>query len=463
MKLKYKNVKFVTVSFFILLAVLITSCKKFVDIPIAPDRIANDNVYTTDASATSAVLSLYSYSYMPTSIGYFTYLGGLAADELQCTSSDAALQEFAQSSVTTTNTYVSNYLWSYPYTLIRWSNLAINGISKSTTLSTNTKNQLLGEAKFFRAFIYFHLVNYLGSVPIELIPTQSSNLAQSSAADVWKQIISDLKDAENLLPSAYAGISAQRARVNKYAASALLARAYLYTNDYANAETEATKVIGATDISYSLPPLANVFISTSTETILQFSTFYGYSAFGSTYRTASSSATVAPPTYVLYPGFTNSFEQGDQRFKSWVDSTTYSGKKYYRLNKYKLNNATAGNEYNVVLRLAEQYLIRAEARAQINTNLVGAQSDLNMVRTRAGLSGTKASTQATLLTAIANERKVELFGEFSHRWFDLKRTGQATAVIGALKPTTWKSTAVLMPIPYSQTLINTSLIQNPGY
>jgi hypothetical protein len=125
--------------------------------------------------------------------------------------------------------------------------------------------------------------------------------------------------------------------------------------------------------------------------------------------------------------------------------------------------ATAGNENSVILRLAEQYLIRAEARAQINSNLAGSQSDLNKVRNRAGLANTTATTQSTLLTAIANERKVELFGEFSHRWFDLVRTGQVNTVIGALKPTTWKPTAVLMPVPYSQILLNTNLIQNTGY
>lgn len=300
-------------------------------------------------------------------------------------------------------------------------------------------------------------------MPLELIPTQSSSLARSSASDIWSQIITDLKDAESLLPSAYAGIAIQRGRVNKYAAAALLARAYLYTKDYANAETESTKVIGATDVTYSLPSLASAFLSTSPEIILQFSTLYGYSTFGSGFRTASAAVNVAPPTYVLASGFTASFENGDQRKKVWVDSTTYNKVVYYRINKYKLNSATAGNEYNVILRLSEQYLIRAEARAQLNTNIAGAQSDLNMVRTRAGLPNTTASTQSSLLTAIANERKVELFGEFSHRWFDLVRTGQANAIIGALKPTTWKPTAVLMPIPYTQRLINTNLTQNQGY
>jgi hypothetical protein len=122
----------------------------------------------------------------------------------------------------------------------------------------------------------------------------------------------------------------------------------------------------------------------------------------------------------------------------------------------------AGNEYNVTLRLAEQYLIRSEARAQL-TKISGAQADLDSVRIRAGLAKTTASTKDDLLTAIASERKVELFGEFSHRWFDLKRTGKADQVIGALKPATWKSTAVLAPIPSDERLKNPSLTQNDGY
>jgi hypothetical protein len=68
-----------------------------------------------------------------------------------------------------------------------------------------------------------------------------------------------------------------------------------------------------------------------------------------------------------------------------------------------------------------------------------------------------------MLLAIEQERKVELFGEWGHRWFDLKRTNRAATVIGGQKPATWKNTAVLYPIPDAQRLINTSLTQNDGY
>ena len=118
-----------------------------------------------------------------------------------------------------------------------------------------------------------------------------------------------------------------------------------------------------------------------------------------------------------------------------------------------------------MFRLAEQYLIRAEARAQQN-NISGAQADLNAIRTRAGLANVTATTQTGLVTAIYHERQIELFTEFGHRWFDLKRTGQLDAVMGIAAPQkggTWASYKALIPIPASEISINPHLTQNPGY
>jgi len=74
-----------------------------------------------------------------------------------------------------------------------------------------------------------------------------------------------------------------------------------------------------------------------------------------------------------------------------------------------------------------------------------------------------ATDQASVLSAIMKERQVELFAEWGHRWFDLKRTNTANSVLGAEKPTTWKSTAVLYPIPVTEIINNPKLVQNPGY
>lgn len=447
-----------------LVLIAMSSCKKFVEVDLASNLIAKEDAFNSDNSATSATLSLYSYYSTVDHLRYSTWFGGLMADELQNTTSNADLIQFSQNVVAPTNTNPTSYIWSYSYQTIRYCNLILDGISRSTGMTTPVKNQLSGEAKFFRALMYFNLVNFYGGVPItsEVNELDNAFKPRATVAEVYAQVLNDLKDAQNLLPTTYVGSSAAlKVRVNKWAATALLAKVYLYNKDYVNAEAEATKVIGSG--TYNMATLSNAFINTSSETILQLSTLFGASAF-STYRTTSSAANVAPPAYVLFNNFTKDFEMNDNRKTSWVDSTTFNAVKYYRINKYKVQTATAatlGNEYTVMLRLGEQYLIRAEARAQ-QSNIDGAQSDINVIRNRAGLGNTTAATQSTLLSAIAKERKLELFGEYGNRWFDLKRTGTADAVLGALKPT-WKTTAELLPIGADQILLNNKLTQNPGY
>lgn len=116
----------------------------------------------------------------------------------------------------------------------------------------------------------------------------------------------------------------------------------------------------------------------------------------------------------------------------------------------------------MVLRLAEQYLIRAEARVRQN-NISGGQSDLNAIRNRSGLPNTTANDQGSLLLAIEQERRVELFTEWGHRWFDLKRTERAEAVLSPFALKDWQSTDVLFPIPQTEREINSRLTQNEGY
>jgi hypothetical protein len=138
----------------------------------------------------------------------------------------------------------------------------------------------------------------------------------------------------------------------------------------------------------------------------------------------------------------------------------------YYANKYKaLGGAATVTEYPILMRFAEQYLIRAEARAQQN-NLSGAATDLNTIRSRAGLTATTATTQTDMLNAVYHERQVELFTEWGHRWFDLKRTGNIDAVMTTVAPakgTTWSSYKQLMPIPPSDILADPNIKQNQGY
>ena len=121
----------------------------------------------------------------------------------------------------------------------------------------------------------------------------------------------------------------------------------------------------------------------------------------------------------------------------------------------------------MVLRLGEQYLIRSEARA-VQNKIDDAQSDLNVIRQRAGLESTIASDKNSLLNAILAERKAELFTEMGHRWLDLKRTNKIDEVMSVETPqkaggTEWKSYQQFYPIPTRELERAPNLIQNPGY
>src|SRR5690606_25016061 len=96
-------------------------------------------------------------------------------------------------------------------------------------------------------------------------------------------------------------------------------------------------------------------------------------------------------------------------------------------------------------------------------NLAESLLDLNEVRTRAGLQNSTASNLEELLMAISQERRVEFFAEWGHRWFDLKRTNLANDALANLKAPNWQSTDILYPIPHSQLLLNPNLTQNEGY
>jgi hypothetical protein len=162
-----------------------------------------------------------------------------------------------------------------------------------------------------------------------------------------------------------------------------------------------------------------------------------------------------------------SFEINDLRNAQWVSSIDVSGNTYYYPYKYKIKSGTTINEYSMVLRLAEQYLIRAEARAQLD-DVEGAIGDLDRIRQRAGLplyqDTQPGMSKAEVLSAIEQERRIELFSEWGHRWLDLKRTGKADEVLGLEKGSDWQPTDVLYPIPFSEIQNNRNLLpQNPGY
>lgn len=443
-----------------------SSCKNYVDIA-TPDGLQDwATVFSTDGSATAAVLDIYSY-YDNTTFPTFNYMGAISADELFTTT--AAYTEFLNNNVAIASTTNATSLWSTHYIAIRKCNLAIEGIRLSKGMSAAVKDQLSGEASFMRAALFFNMINLYGKVPIPLavVEAENSGLARAELEDVWSRIFTDLQTAKSLLKPEYP--SAERARVNKYAASALLARAYLYHKEWTKAETEATSVIGSN--VYSLDNPAVVFKKNSKETILQCYSQAGRSPLAAFFVASGPTVT---PRYYFRTGFDLAFEKNgagadDLRKTNWTGKNNAG---IYYVNKYKIMSGS-GDEYTVLFRLAEQYLIRAEARAQQDKlNGTGsAEQDLNAIRGRAGLNVKLGLGKAAMLLAIEQERKVELFAEYPHRWFDLKRNSgfsdpsksRADEVLAPVKGSFWQSTDVLFPVPATQIRVNQALTQNPGY
>jgi len=159
----------------------------------------------------------------------------------------------------------------------------------------------------------------------------------------------------------------------------------------------------------------------------------------------------------------NAFENGDKRKEVWLGSVTGETQTFYYPYKYKQNsNQGTSSEYSVMIRLEELYLIRAEARLK-RSNLVGAKSDINKIRNRAELPEVVSNNENELLEILLNERRIELFCELGHRFFDLKRTGKINATLTPVK-LGWNETDILWPLPESELLLNPNLLpQNSGY
>jgi hypothetical protein len=438
-----------------------TSCKKFVQEPPPKNQLISSAVFADSVGASAALNGVYinlmqnfGFSFNNGGITAFT---GLTGDELYESTFSPPDEELYNNAITISNAD-AQLLWTTAYQSIYLVNACISGIENSTTISASAKKSMTSEAFVIRSFLYFNLVNIYGDVPLIVGTDYSVNekIGRSPVNIIYQQIIGDLQTAQSGLSKG----QVINTRANYYAATALLAKVYLYNKQYSDAIKQSDLIL--TSGNFSLEPDPNsVFLAASNETIWSFAPVIPNLATMEGYIFVPSSSGVIP-SYLITNSLYNSFESGDLRRLDWIGIDTVSNQVYPFPYKYKTGRVSGTpNENYVVLRLADIYLVEAEAKANMN-DVTGALVNLNVVRERAGLPDMLASSQSEIVTAITSERQHEFFCEWGNRWFDVNRLNLSQSIFGTEKHG-WKSTSVLFPIPQNEINLNPALRQNPGY
>lgn len=384
-------------------------------------------------------------------------------------------------------------VWTGYYQAIFRANIAIQRIPEVTG-DENLKKRLIAENKFLRAYFYFNLVRWFGDVPLITHQLVSSEFkqARSKASDVYAQIVSDLKDAIDVLPEKSKYASADLGRATKGAARGFLAKVYLTQKDYVNAEKYALDVINSNEYSL-LPDYGQIFTRTgenSSESLFEVQC------------TVSDTRTDGGSQYNEIQGvrgspnlgwgfnrpsdsFIAEFEIGDPRRDATVlyeGEVLPDGSGIVEKNPKEFNArynqkawvpAHAGENGsgpgNIrLLRYSDLLLMATEAMNE-NGKPAEALKYLNAVRARARgtaktiLPDVTTSDKVTLRNAVWHERRVEL-GMEQQRWFDLVRTGRAATAMKANGKNFIVNKHELLPIPQTEIDLSSGTItQNQGY
>ena len=442
--------------FAISLALLFISCENAI-LNLEPEQaISNASAVVDKKSAEAALVGAYdklqSANYYGSEFVASIYLSG---NNVGWTGSLNYYRAFNNHSYQADNTTI-NTTWFAIYATVNATNQVIDKVSalQSSDLTDAEKNRIVGEAYFIRALSLFDLGRTWGNVPIITKATVTAHdfdgVKQSTQSQVYTQVIVDLEKSLSLLPE-----KVDRNRATKNTARALLARVYLYQENWVKAEEYASLLIA--DANYQLVDYPTFFQQKATKEGI----------FELLYTTADKNA------HALY--WLSSAEGGrhewapTENIVSLLSDATVGGtrKALYKDQSTALNPKfyvgllywrTTGDDAAYILRIAEQYLIRAEARVKKATpDLTGALADLNAIRLRAKVPVSSANTADALSLAIENERRVEFAFE-PHQWYDLVRTKRAGTVLGVTDPNKW-----IFPIPFNDLAADKDLVQNLGY
>jgi len=437
----------------------LASCSEFVEVDLPPSQLPSQVIFEEPATARAAMAAIYANmrdgGFLTGSLNGLSCTLGLYTDELDFYPHD--INYFYANSLFAAQPAIKDY-WNRGYSLIYASNAVLEGVHNSVTLSVEVKEQLQGEALFARALVHLYLNQLYGGVPYVTSTDyrSNSNVSRLQPQEVLEKIRVDLIAASALLPEVP---SAEKVLPGKGAANALLARTCLYAGWWDQAEQYATAVIDNPQYQW-VDDLQSVFLMNSTATIWQF--MPADASFNTLEGSLFIFETGPPPSVALTQTLYDAFEASDLRKTNWIKEITDGTTLWHHAFKYKQRTVTGVSvEYSILLRLSEQYLIRAEARARTG-NSDGAKKDLNKVRNTAGLPDITTNDATQLVGAILQERRVELFSELGHRFFDLQRTGTLDSALEGAK-SGWDSVDRLWPVPADEIVINPNINQNPGY
>lgn len=448
----------------VFMAALFVQCDSFVDIDRPNSQLTTATVFNDRSTANAAVADLYAQmrenGFLSGRLMGLTHLAGLYSDELvNYNTNSVDISSFYTNGLVASNSYVGS-LWKAAYSQIYAANSICEQLERSSALFLVDRNQFKGEALFVRSLNHFYLLWLYGDVPYVTGTdyTINNRVVRMPKAELMTRIIADLEEAAGLVGIDYVGTD--RARANKAVVQAFLARVYLYSGQWQEASNSASAVLNETAVYQMAAAPELTFLRNSNSTIWQFAAPYeGKNTYEGEFMIFENTPS---GTVASNPSLLASFEAGDLRKANWVRNVTDGSTNWSHAFKYKEKNETGSTlELGIALRLSEQYLIRAEARLEFG-DYIGAKEDVNVVRNAAGLEATVASSYEDLLKAILQERRIELFAEHGHRYFDLKRRGVLNNALSA-KPG-WNTTDALWPIPQNELLLNPLLApQNPGY
>ena len=370
--------------------------------------------------------------------------------------------------------------WQVAYAIINQANQVLtNNIEQFATEDQKRVNRLRGQALAIRGLVHFDLLRYWGvsyerqsptlGIPYKSTTNQEEMPARLTVKESYDKILADLKEAETLLADTDKAINSgsNRAYLDQLAVKALLARVSLYAKDYAAAEEYATAVINARPLA-SKTEFAEIWKDASVSEVLW---------------SVSYSAGQGSPSNSLYyaPNNRNGYrpsatlealydQENDIRYPIYFGSAVRSSTERRIVAKHMGRGTAKDNLVNwKVLRTAEMYLIRAEARAMQADKELLALEDLNTLRAaRIKNYEPVVLVGQSLLNAIALERQKELFAE-GHQWFDIKRTtrsiiredcGSASKCSLEAGARAWA-----WPIPQGEIIANPTIRnqQTPGY